>query len=85
MDRSELSVASVADATGYSKTSWERYLNGRLLAPKGAIVALAEVTETNPVHLTTMGAGRARLEPLGDAPRHDHGGHPDLPGPCGPR
>ncbi|MEV8122906.1 DUF2690 domain-containing protein [Streptomyces sp. NPDC085944] len=54
VDRSELSVASVADATGYSKTSWERYLNGRLLAPKGAIVALAEVTRTNPVHLTTM-------------------------------
>ncbi|MFG2678509.1 DUF2690 domain-containing protein [Streptomyces sp. NPDC048392] len=54
VDRSDLSVASVADATGYSKTSWERYLNGRLLAPKGAVVALAEVTETNPVHLTTM-------------------------------
>ncbi|MFG3248368.1 DUF2690 domain-containing protein [Streptomyces sp. NPDC048187] len=54
VDRSELSVASVADATGYSKTSWERYLSGRLLAPKGAVVALAEVTETNPVHLTTM-------------------------------
>ncbi|MFD4260954.1 DUF2690 domain-containing protein [Streptomyces sp. NPDC058534] len=54
VDRSELSVASVADATGYSKTSWERYLNGRLLAPKGAIVALAEVTGTNPLHLTTM-------------------------------
>ncbi|MGV9877011.1 helix-turn-helix domain-containing protein [Streptomyces cellulosae] len=54
VDRSGLSVASVADRTGYSKTSWERYLNGRLLAPKGAIVALAEVTGTNPVHLTTM-------------------------------
>ncbi|WP_229863981.1 helix-turn-helix domain-containing protein [Streptomyces djakartensis] len=54
VDRSGLSIASVADRTGYSKTSWERYLNGRLLAPKGAIVALAEVTETNPVHLTTM-------------------------------
>ncbi|MFI8088134.1 DUF2690 domain-containing protein [Streptomyces sp. NPDC086080] len=54
VDRSGLSVASVADRTGYSKTSWERYLNGRLLAPKGAIVALAEVTGTNPLHLTTM-------------------------------
>ncbi|MEU0744649.1 DUF2690 domain-containing protein [Streptomyces sp. NPDC006134] len=54
VDRSGLSIAAVADRTGYSKTSWERYLNGRLLAPKGAIVALAEVTETNPVHLTTM-------------------------------
>ncbi|MFF8030425.1 MULTISPECIES: DUF2690 domain-containing protein [unclassified Streptomyces] len=54
VDRSGLSVASVSDRTGYSKTSWERYLNGRLLAPKGAIVALAEVTGTNPTHLTTM-------------------------------
>ncbi len=54
VDRNDLSIASVADATGYSKTSWERYLNGRLLAPKGAIIALAEVTGTNPMHLTTM-------------------------------
>ncbi|KOV86007.1 hypothetical protein ADL01_07685 [Streptomyces sp. NRRL WC-3618] len=54
VDRSGLNIAAVADRTGYSKTSWERYLNGRLLAPKGAIVALAEVTSTNPVHLTTM-------------------------------
>ncbi|MEU9555214.1 helix-turn-helix domain-containing protein [Streptomyces fumanus] len=54
VDRSDLSVAALADATGYSKTSWEKYLNGRLLAPKGAVVALAEVTETDPVHLTTM-------------------------------
>ena len=46
VDRSGLSIAALADRTGYSKTSWERYLNGRLLAPKGAIVALAEVTGT---------------------------------------
>ncbi|MEU6847648.1 XRE family transcriptional regulator [Streptomyces sp. NPDC046716] len=54
VDRSGLGIAALADRTGYSKTSWERYLNGRLLAPKGAIVALAEVTGTNPVHLNTM-------------------------------
>lgn len=54
VDRSGLNIAAVADRTGYSKTSWERYLNGRLLAPKGAIVALAEVTGTNTAHLTTM-------------------------------
>ncbi|MFF3058082.1 XRE family transcriptional regulator [Streptomyces sp. NPDC057909] len=54
IDRSGLSIAAVADRTGYSKTSWERYLNGRLLAPKGAIVALAEATDTDQVHLTTM-------------------------------
>ncbi|MGW1889479.1 DUF2690 domain-containing protein [Streptomyces sp. NPDC002004] len=54
VDRSGLSIAAIADRTGYSKTSWERYLNGRLLAPKRAIVSLAEVTGTNPVHLNTM-------------------------------
>ncbi|MET8585413.1 DUF2690 domain-containing protein [Streptomyces collinus] len=54
VDRSGLSIAALADRTGYSKTSWERYLGGRLLAPKGAIVALAEVTGTSPIHLTTM-------------------------------
>ncbi|EYT84394.1 hypothetical protein CF54_01785, partial [Streptomyces sp. Tu 6176] len=54
VDRSGLSVAALADRTGYSKTSWERYLGGRLLAPKGAVIALAEVTGTDPVHLTTM-------------------------------
>ncbi|MGW4564716.1 DUF2690 domain-containing protein, partial [Streptomyces sp. NPDC004561] len=54
VDRGGLTIASLADRTGYSKTSWERYLGGRLLAPKGAVVALAEVTGTSPVHLTTM-------------------------------
>ncbi|MFJ4838464.1 XRE family transcriptional regulator [Streptomyces sp. NPDC088746] len=54
VDRSGLSPAAVADRTGYSKTSWERYLNGRLLAPKGAVVALAEVTGVQQHHLTTM-------------------------------
>ncbi|MFD5032783.1 XRE family transcriptional regulator [Streptomyces sp. NPDC058405] len=54
VDRSGLGIAALADRTGYSKTSWERYLNGRLLPPKGAILALAEVTGTHPVHLTTM-------------------------------
>ncbi|MFG2354666.1 DUF2690 domain-containing protein [Streptomyces sp. NPDC048521] len=54
VDHSGLGIAALADRTGYSKTSWERYLGGRLLAPKGAVVALAEVTGTSPVHLTTM-------------------------------
>ena len=31
VDRSGLSTAALSDRTGYSKTSWERYLNGRLL------------------------------------------------------
>ncbi|WP_051798502.1 helix-turn-helix domain-containing protein [Streptomyces sp. NRRL S-337] len=51
VDRSRLSVAAVADRTGYSKTSWERYLDGRLLPPRRAVVALAEATGTDPGHL----------------------------------
>ncbi|MYT60604.1 helix-turn-helix domain-containing protein, partial [Streptomyces sp. SID7834] len=52
VDRSGLSPAAVADRTGYSRTSWERYLNGGLLAPRGAVVALAEVTGAEPHQLT---------------------------------
>ncbi|MEU9700781.1 DUF2690 domain-containing protein [Streptomyces sp. NPDC047981] len=59
VDRSGLSVAAVADRTGYSRTAWERYLDGRLLAPKGAVLALAEVTGTDPGRLT---AERERAE-----------------------
>ncbi|WP_373909000.1 DUF2690 domain-containing protein [Streptomyces sp. AGS-58] len=54
VDHSGLSVAELADSTGYSRTSWERYLGGRLLAPKGAVVALAETTGTHTVDLTTL-------------------------------
>ncbi|MGQ7751548.1 helix-turn-helix domain-containing protein [Streptomyces sp. WC2508] len=54
VDRRGLSIAAVADRTGCSRTSWERYLNGRLLAPRGAVVALAEATGTSQAHLTTM-------------------------------
>ncbi|MGQ4329841.1 DUF2690 domain-containing protein [Streptomyces hayashii] len=54
VDRAGLSVAAVADRTGYGRASWERYLHGRLLAPKGAVVALAEVTGTPAVHLVTL-------------------------------
>ncbi|WP_240138755.1 helix-turn-helix domain-containing protein [Streptomyces sp. MUM 178J] len=54
VDRSGLSVAAVADRTGYSRTSWEKYLDGRQLAPRGAALALAEATGAEPAHLVTM-------------------------------
>ncbi|MEU5638911.1 helix-turn-helix domain-containing protein [Streptomyces milbemycinicus] len=54
VEHSELSLVVVADRTGYSKTSWERYLNGRLLPPQGAVVALAEATGTDVEHLSTL-------------------------------
>ncbi|GGR15128.1 helix-turn-helix domain-containing protein [Streptomyces netropsis] len=54
VERSGLSVAAVADRTGYSKSSWERYLNGRLLPPRAAAEALAEATGADVGHLSTM-------------------------------
>ncbi|MEE1939425.1 DUF2690 domain-containing protein [Streptomyces sp. TRM 70361] len=54
VDRSGLSVVAVADRTGYSKTSWERYLDGRLLPPRRAIQEFAEVTGTDIRHLGTL-------------------------------
>lgn len=54
VERSGMSVATIADRTGYSKSSWERYLGGRLLPPRGATHALGEVTGTDIRHLETM-------------------------------
>ncbi|WP_416974598.1 DUF2690 domain-containing protein [Streptomyces sp. 4F14] len=54
VDRSGLSLTALAERTGYSRTSWERFLDGRLLAPRRATDALAEATGTSPVHLTTL-------------------------------
>ncbi|MFH9673692.1 DUF2690 domain-containing protein [Streptomyces sp. NPDC017405] len=54
VDRSGLSVAELAGRTGYGASSWERYLSGRLLAPKGAVIALAEAAGAPPGPLTTL-------------------------------
>ncbi|GGR97021.1 hypothetical protein GCM10010269_39770 [Streptomyces humidus] len=54
VDRAGLSVAAVADRTGYGRSSWEGYLHGRLPAPKGAVVALAEVTGTPALRLIAL-------------------------------
>uniref|UniRef100_A0AAU3GWG0 XRE family transcriptional regulator n=1 Tax=Streptomyces sp. NBC_01401 TaxID=2903854 RepID=A0AAU3GWG0_9ACTN len=42
--RSGLSLAALASRTPYSKSSWERYLNGRKPAPRQAVAALCGVT-----------------------------------------
>ncbi|MEV4441098.1 helix-turn-helix transcriptional regulator, partial [Streptomyces sp. NPDC049577] len=39
-DRTGLSLAALAERTPYSKSSWERYLNGKKLPPRQAVVAL---------------------------------------------
>ncbi|MGW9447506.1 helix-turn-helix domain-containing protein [Streptomyces sp. NPDC055632] len=42
--RSGLSLAALAARTPYSKSSWERYLNGRKPAPRQAVEALCALT-----------------------------------------
>ncbi len=54
VDRSGLSVAAVADRTGYSSSAWQTYLDARVLPPRGAVTALADVTGTSQVHLLTL-------------------------------
>ncbi|MFF3845132.1 helix-turn-helix domain-containing protein [Streptomyces sp. NPDC002328] len=54
VDDAGLSVATLADRTGYGRAFWERYLSGGLLAPKGAVIALAEVTGADPARLIPL-------------------------------
>ncbi|MER5746063.1 helix-turn-helix domain-containing protein [Streptomyces sp. NPDC002225] len=44
--RAGLSLAALAARTPYSKSSWERYLNGKKPAPRQAVEALCALTRT---------------------------------------
>ncbi|GAA3502816.1 hypothetical protein GCM10019016_099250 [Streptomyces prasinosporus] len=49
-----LSFAALAAATAYSKSSWERYLNGKALPPRGAVEALAELSGADSARLLAL-------------------------------
>ncbi|WP_069173660.1 helix-turn-helix domain-containing protein [Streptomyces griseus] len=55
-DRSGLSLTSLAARTGYSRSSWERCLNGKALPPRHAVEELARITETEPTRLLVLHA-----------------------------
>ncbi|MFH9722723.1 DUF2690 domain-containing protein [Streptomyces sp. NPDC017254] len=55
IDRSGLGVTAVAERTGRERSAWDSYLNARQPAPRAAVVALAEVTGTDPAALATDG------------------------------
>ncbi|MGW5128002.1 helix-turn-helix domain-containing protein [Streptomyces sp. NPDC004069] len=46
--RTGLSLAGLADKTQYSKSSWERYLNGKTVPPRGAVEALCALAGEDP-------------------------------------
>jgi hypothetical protein len=47
-DRAGISTVALARKTAYSRSSWERYLNGRTFPPKQAVEALARVCGHDP-------------------------------------
>ncbi|MEU7131891.1 helix-turn-helix domain-containing protein [Streptomyces sp. NPDC046261] len=53
-DRSGLSLAALAAKTSYSRSSWERYLNGKQLPPADAVEQLALVCGADPVRLLVL-------------------------------
>ncbi|MEW1645284.1 peptidoglycan-binding protein [Streptomyces sp. NPDC091219] len=53
-DFSGLPIKRLASATGYSASSWERYLSGRALPPPAAVRSLAEVVGADPVRLLAL-------------------------------
>ncbi|MFD3533146.1 DUF2690 domain-containing protein [Streptomyces sp. NPDC058664] len=53
IDRSGLGITAVAERTGHERSAWDGYLNARLPAPRGAVVALADVTGSDPSDLAT--------------------------------
>src|SRR2546423_13778514 len=73
-DHSGLSLARLADRTGYSRSSWERYLNGRTMPPSQAVAKLAEAAGADPTRLLALHEvaaeawGRTGRQPESDTP-----------------
>ncbi|MDQ0715300.1 transcriptional regulator with XRE-family HTH domain [Streptomyces luteogriseus] len=88
-DHSGLSLRRLAAKTGYSTSSWERYLSGRSLPPGDAVEAMARLGGDDPTRLlalrevaaeawgTTAEAwgttAEQRRPPAGTAPPRPHG------------
>ncbi|WP_030218478.1 peptidoglycan-binding protein [Streptomyces bikiniensis] len=53
-DHSGLSLAALAARTSYSRSSWERYLNGKKPVPRRAVEELARECGTEPTRLVVL-------------------------------
>jgi transcriptional regulator with XRE-family HTH domain len=53
-DHSGLSMAALASRTGFSKSSWERYLNGRVTPPRNAVETMADVCGGDGIGLAAL-------------------------------
>ncbi|KPI04338.1 helix-turn-helix domain protein [Actinobacteria bacterium OK074] len=62
-ERTGLSLAALADRTHYSKSSWQRCLNGRQIPPRSALKALAEAAGADPSRLLSLREAVLRAVP----------------------
>jgi transcriptional regulator with XRE-family HTH domain len=53
-DHAGLSLSALAAKTTFSKSSWERYLNGRTLPPRSAVEELARACGSDPERLLAL-------------------------------
>lgn len=53
-DHSELSLKSLQAKTPFSRSAWERYLNGKSLAPQAAVEALAKLAGADVTRLLVL-------------------------------
>ncbi|QWB23881.1 MULTISPECIES: peptidoglycan-binding protein [Streptomyces] len=75
-DHSGLSLRRLAARTGYSTSSWERYLSGRSLPPRDAVEAMARLDGDDPARLLAL--HEVAAEAWGTA--SEHRGPPAGPG-----
>ncbi|MFJ4483732.1 DUF2690 domain-containing protein [Streptomyces longwoodensis] len=95
-DRTGLSLAQLADTTTFSKSSWQRYLNGGSLPPRSAVVelcrlagepadrplALLGIARTDRTSHNTEPATTEPPVPPGSAAREGTGSPPETPPPA---
>ncbi|WP_377270924.1 helix-turn-helix domain-containing protein [Peterkaempfera sp. SMS 1(5)a] len=65
-DRSGLSLVALAERTSYSKSAWQRYLNGAKFPPRQAVEALGKVAGADALRLLALWsiAERSHLDAL---------------------
>ncbi|MEG3626818.1 helix-turn-helix domain-containing protein [Streptomyces poriticola] len=70
-----LTLAALAKRTNYSKSSWERYLNGKVIPPESAVLAFARTVGVRPEALLVL---RDAAESAERASGPAGGGDPDV-------
>ncbi|MBY8882563.1 helix-turn-helix domain-containing protein [Actinacidiphila acidipaludis] len=66
VDRCEMNTTSLAAKTGYSRSSWLRYLNGRRLPPWPAAAALGRLAQADAEHLRVLWESAAHARTADD-------------------